>query len=43
MVVELVQTSFREGRLAEKATLQAVFLIPKGKKYHRGIGLVEVM
>ena len=32
MVVELVHTAFREGKLAEEATWQAVILIPKGKK-----------
>ena len=42
-VVELVQTAFRDGDLAEEATWQAVVLIPKGKKYDRCIGLVEVM
>ena len=31
-VVELVQTAFRDGDLAEEATWQAVVLIPKGKK-----------
>ena len=41
--VDLVQTAFRDGDLAEKATWQAVVLIPKGKKDYRGIGLVEVM
>ena len=30
MVVELVQTAFRGGQLAEEAKCQAVFLIPKG-------------
>ena len=30
--VDLVQTAFREGELAEEATWQAVVLIPKGKK-----------
>ena len=30
-VVELVQTEFRDGDLAEEATWQAVVLIPKGK------------
>ena len=29
--------------MAEETTWQAVFLIPKGKKDYRGIGLVEVM
>ena len=29
-VVELVQTDFRDGVLAEEATWQAVVLIPKG-------------
>ena len=42
-VVELVQTDFWDGFLAEEATWQAVVLIPKGKKYYRGIGLVEVV
>ena len=30
MVVELVQTSFRDGVLVEEATWQAVILTPKG-------------
>ena len=30
-LVELIQTAFREGELAEEATWQAVVLIPKGK------------
>ena len=42
-LLDLVQTLFREGRLAEEATWQAVVLIPKGEKDYRGIGLVEVM
>ena len=42
-VVELIQTAFRDGELAEEATWQAVVLIPKGKGEYRGIGLVEVM
>ena len=42
-VMELVQTAFWEGELAEEATWQAVVLIPKGKGDYRGIGLVEVM
>ena len=41
--VDLVQTAFREGELAEEAKLQALVLIPKGKKDYRGIVLVEVM
>ena len=41
--MELVQTAFWDGYLAEEATWQAVVLIPKGKKDYRGIGLVEVM
>ena len=41
--MDLVQTSFREGELAEEAMWQAVFLIPKVKKDYQGIGLVEVM
>ena len=42
-MVELIQTAFRDGDLAEEATWQAVVLIPKGKGDYRGIGLVEVM
>ena len=41
--MELVQTAFRDGDLAEEGTWQAVVLIPKGKKDYRGIDLVEVM
>ena len=41
--MDLVQTAFREGKLAEEATWQAIVLIPKGKKDYRSIGLVEVM
>ena len=41
--MDLVQTAFRDGDLAEDATWQAVFLIPKGKKDYRGIDLVEVI
>ena len=41
--MELIQTAFREGELAEEATWQAVILIRKGKQDYRGIGLVEVM
>ena len=41
--VDLVQTAFREGELAEEATWKEVVLIPKGKKDYRGIGLLEVM
>ena len=43
MMVELVQTAFREGRLEEEAMCQAVVLIPKGKKDYCGIGIMEVM
>ena len=43
MVVDLVQSEFRKGKMAEEATWQAVVLIPKGKTYYRGIGLTEVM
>ena len=38
-----METEFRDRDLAEEETWQAVFLIPKGKKDYRGIGLVEVM
>ena len=41
--MELVQTAFRDGDLAEEATWQAVVLILKGKGDYRDIGLVEVM
>ena len=39
----MVQTAFWYGDLVEEATWQAVVLIPKGKRYYRGIGLVGVM
>ena len=42
-VMDLFQSPFREGKLVEEATWQAVVLITKGKKDYRGIGLVEVM
>ena len=38
-----VQSEFWWGKLAEESTWQAVVLIPKGKKYYRGIGLMEVI
>ena len=41
-VVEMTQTAFREGKLAEEAMWQTVVLIPKGKGGFKGIGLVEV-
>ena len=41
-VVEITQTAFRDGKLAEEATWKTVVLIPKGKGEFRGIGLVEV-
>ena len=41
--MDLVQTTFREGEMAEEATWQTVVLILKGEKEYRGIGLVEVM
>ena len=31
-LVDLIQISFREGRLTEEATWQSMFLIPKGGK-----------
>ena len=31
-VVELTQTAFREGEMAEEATWQTVMLVPKGGK-----------
>ena len=42
-VMTLVRADFREGRLAEEASWQAVVLISKGREYYRGIGLVEVV
>ena len=42
-LVELIQTEFREGELAEEAMWQAVVIIPKGIQEYRGIGLVGVM
>ena len=42
-VVEIMQTAFREGDLAEEATWQTVVLMLKGKKEYREIGLVEVV
>ena len=41
-VVEITQTAFREGNLAEEATWQTVVLILKRKKEYKGVGLVEV-
>ena len=39
-VVEITQTAFWEGKLAEEATWQTVVIIPKGKREYRGIGMV---
>ena len=39
-VVEMTQTAFREGKLAEESAWQTVVMIPKGKGEFRGIGLV---
>ena len=41
--MELTQTAFRDGNLAEEATWQTVVIIPKGKGEFWGIGLVEVI
>ena len=38
MMVDLVNTAFREGRLEEETTWQAVVLLPKGENDYRGIG-----
>ena len=43
MVVDLVQSAFRERNLAEDAMWKVVFLVSNGKKDYRGIDLVEVM
>ena len=40
-VVNITQTAFQEGKLAEEAMWKTVVLIPKGKREYRGIGLVE--
>ena len=42
-VVAQVSMAFGEGRLAEESIWQAVILIPKGKCYYCGIGLMEVV
>ena len=42
-VVDLVKAYFREGRLAEEVTCEAVVLIPKGEGGYHSIGLVEVV
>ena len=42
-LVDLLQTAFWEGEMAEEATWQTVILIPKARKEYRGIGIVEVM
>ena len=42
-VVEMTQTVFRDGKLAEEAAWQTVVLIPKGKGEFQGIRLVEVI
>ena len=41
--MELFQTVFGEGRLAEEAIWQAVIMLPKGGDNYHGIGLMEVM
>ena len=40
-VVELVQTAFRDGDLAEEATCQAVVLIPKGIRTTGALAMVS--
>ena len=42
-LVDMVQTAFWEGEMAEEATWKTVVLLPKGRKEYRGIGLEEVM
>ena len=41
--MDLVQTAFWEGEIAEETTWKTVVLIPEGRKEYRGIGLVEVL
>ena len=43
MVVDLIQLAFREVKLAEEATWQALVLLTKVKTEYRFIGLVEVI
>ena len=43
MVVDLAQSAFQVGKLAEESMRQAVVLIPKGNTDYQGIVLVEVM
>ena len=38
--MDLDHAVFREGKIMEEATWQALVLIPKEKKDYRGIGLV---
>ena len=40
--MEMTQTAFREGKLAEEAVWQTVVMIPKEKGEFRWIVLVEV-
>ena len=40
--MDRIQTTFGEEQLPKEATWKAVVLLPKGKHYYRGIGLVEV-
>ena len=42
-LVEMVQTAFQEGEMADEATWQTAVLIQKGRKEYKGIGIVEVM
>ena len=42
-IISIVQVEFCYGTLAEECTWNTVFLIPKGKRYFRGVGLVEVL
>ena len=41
--IDLVHTEFRDGLLPTKCTWQTVIFLPKGNRYFRSIGLVEVL
>ena len=43
VIVEIVQTAFSTGEMAEEMVWQIIALIPKGGGAFRGVGLVEVL
>ena len=42
-IMDLIQTAFHEGGMADEATWQTAVLIQKGRKEYKGIGIVEEM